>query len=220
MEMTLHGKIRRQTMIAIIDYGLGNIRAFANVYKGLNMPCRIASIPSDFEGATHLILPGVGAFDEAMQALQKSGMRETLEELVVHRKIPVLGICVGMQMLAHSSEEGRLPGLGWVSGEVRKFDLVGLKHKTRLPHMGWNIVTPGHSGGLFRDIESGGRFYFLHSYYFQCGDIDNQLAESDYNGKFVCAVHAGNIYGVQFHPEKSHHNGTQLLKNFGDIGAC
>jgi glutamine amidotransferase len=129
-------------MIAIIDYGLGNIRAFANIYKNLNIPFKIASKTDDLKDATKLILPGVGAFDYAMERLQKSGMRESLDELVLQRNLPVLGICVGMQILALSSEEGGLPGLGWIDGVVKKIDTSALTHKTHLPHMGWNNVNP------------------------------------------------------------------------------
>lgn len=204
-------------MIAIVDYGLGNISAFANVYKKLDLPFFIASSPETLGTADKIILPGVGAFDEAMDLLRKSGMRELLEEMVLGRRIPVLGICVGMQMLASSSEEGRLPGLGWIDGVVRKFEVSNLAHKTRLPHMGWNQVSPKNGSPLMRDLSEGSRFYFLHSYYFQCNDRENVLAETEYGSVFSCAVNSGNIFGVQFHPEKSHSNGIQLLKNFGTL---
>ncbi len=214
--MVGYGKVREK-MIAIIDYGLGNIRAFANVFKRLNMPCRIASRRDELADAARLILPGVGSFDEAMRLLEASGMRAVLDELVLERKIPILGICVGMQMLADSSEEGKSKGLGWIPGEVRKFDGSGLKHKTRLPHMGWNTVEPLRRDNLFRDVPDGGRFYFLHSYYFQCQNPDDALAQTEYGDRFPAAVSKGNVFGVQFHPEKSHHDGVQLLKNFGSL---
>ncbi|MFC1735905.1 imidazole glycerol phosphate synthase subunit HisH, partial [Candidatus Hydrogenedentota bacterium] len=129
-------------MISIVDYGLGNVRAFANIYKTLNIPHLIAAKSADLENATKIILPGVGAFDHAITQLKESGMRESLDELVLQRKAPVLGICVGMQMLAHSSEEGSLPGLGWIDGEVKKLDASRLTHRPHLPHMGWNNVIP------------------------------------------------------------------------------
>lgn len=203
-------------MITLIDYGLGNIRAFAHVYSQLNIPIRIASRRSDLNKATKLILPGVGAFDNAMRRLEKSGMRPALDELVLDRKVPVLGICVGMQILAHSSAEGKLTGLGWIDGEVKKMIPAALHHATRLPHMGWNDVQPVIIDHLFRDFNGVSRFYFLHSYYFHCHKNEDILALTDYGGLFASAVRSGNIFGVQFHPEKSHQYGIQLLKNFAD----
>lgn len=204
-------------MIAIIDYGLGNIRAFANIYKKLDVPFLIASKVNDLTKATRLILPGIGAFDHAMALLEKSGMRKLLDELVLNRHFPVLGICVGMQILARSSEEGNLPGLGWIDGEVKKFDVSTLKHRTHLPHMGWNDVKPTKKSKLFEGLEQSARFYFLHSYYFHCSQKENIFAVTDYGGYFACAVNSDNIYGVQFHPEKSHHYGIQLLNNFANF---
>lgn len=204
-------------MIAIVDYGLGNIRAFANVYKNLDIPFVIAAKPSDLEGADRIILPGVGAFDEAMELLAKSGMREPLEALVLGKGMPVLGICVGMQMLANSSEEGKLPGLGWIDGTVRKFDVSQLAQRTRLPHMGWNQVDPSGGNPLFDGLAEGSRFYFLHSYYFEARNGQDTAAETEYGRRFSCAVRSRNIHGVQFHPEKSHGNGVRLLKNFGSL---
>lgn len=204
-------------MIAIVDYGLGNVRAFANVYKKLDLPFVIASKPADLEGASRIILPGVGAFDQAMRLLEESGLRGPLEAMVIGRGVPVLGICVGMQMLAHSSEEGTLPGLGWIEGEVRKFDASDLAHRTRLPHMGWNQIRPLGENRLLEGLEDGSRFYFLHSYYFQCRNGRDSAAETEYGKTFSCAVSSRNIHGVQFHPEKSHQNGILLLRNFGRL---
>lgn len=204
-------------MIAIIDYGLGNIKAFGNVYKELNIPISIASSAEDLKKADKIILPGVGAFDHAIDQLNKSGMRETLDELVLVKRVPVMGICVGMQILAGSSDEGVLPGLGWIDGEVKKFDITQLKHTPRLPHMGWNDVEPVKESGLFHHLEKDSRFYFLHSYYFNCHKKENILATAEYGSRFACAVNEQNIFGVQFHPEKSHHYGVQLLKNFAKL---
>jgi glutamine amidotransferase len=204
-------------MIAIVDYGLGNIRAFANVYKNLNIPFIISNKTTDFKKAEKVILPGVGAFDYAMEQLNKSGLRQILDEIVVHHHVPVLGICVGMQMLGRSSEEGTLPGLGWIDGEVKKFDPSTLVQSTHLPHMGWNDVTPITKNSLFQGLEQNARFYFLHSYYFQCHKRENVLAVTDYGCEFACAVNSGNIFGVQFHPEKSHLSGIKLLENFAKL---
>jgi glutamine amidotransferase len=204
-------------MISIIDYGLGNILAFVNAYSRLNIPVVIAKSAEDLVGATKLILPGVGSFDHAMTQLNNSGMRTTVEQLVLQNRIPVLGVCVGMQLLAKSSDEGVLPGLGWIDGMVKKFDLSILPRGTKLPHMGWNAVKPTSVGDLFKGMEHDARFYFLHSYYFECHQKKNILAITDYGGQFSCAVHHDNVFGVQFHPEKSHHFGSQLLKNFAEI---
>lgn len=204
-------------MIRIIDYGLGNIQAFLNVYKRLNISVEIARNVEELAGATRLILPGVGSFDHAMQLLQKSGMREVLDDLVLNRNVPVIGICVGMQIMAEHSEEGVLPGLGWIKASVRKLAAIEGGPLLRLPHMGWNDVVPLVSSNLFTGLEHDARFYFLHSYYFDCENSANVLAETHYGMRFVSAVHSRNIYGVQFHPEKSHQYGIRLLKNFSEV---
>jgi glutamine amidotransferase len=204
-------------MICIIDYGLGNVLAFVNVYKRLNIPVAVAKSATDLAKGTRLILPGVGSFDHAMDQLNRSGMRETLERLVQRDHVPILGICVGMQMLARSSDEGNSPGLGWIEGRVSKFDVLAMPSRTNLPHMGWNDVRPTVYGGLFKGLEKDARFYFLHSYYFECSHSSNVLAMTDYGPEFSCAVRHENIYGVQFHPEKSHHYGSQLLSNFVEV---
>lgn len=204
-------------MISIIDYGLGNVLAFRNVFHRLNRSAVVARTPDELAGATRLILPGVGSFDHAMSQFDASGMRGEVERLVCEERIPVLGVCVGMQMLAASSDEGVLPGLGWVEGKVRKFDAGRMPAGTHLPHMGWNDVVAAHPGGLFHGLEGEARFYFLHSYYFECADSANIEATTDYGIRFTCAVRKDNIVGVQFHPEKSHRFGAQLLTNFADM---
>lgn len=203
-------------MIKIIDYGLGNIQAFANMYKRLNIPVGLAKTANDLADATKLILPGVGAFDHAMEQLDRSGMRQRLDELVLAQSMPVIGICVGMQMLAERSDEGHLTGLGWIPGEVRSFKSLG-QSDLLLPHMGWNDAHPRAGQRLFEELNNEARFYFLHSYYFECKNEAHVAAVSRYGKEFSCAVRAGNIHGVQFHPEKSHHFGAQLLKNFAGL---
>lgn len=204
-------------MITIVDYGLGNIQAFANIYKRLDVPVRFAKTSQDLEGATHIILPGVGAFDWAMERLDGSGMRATLDRLVREDKKHVLGICVGMQMMARSSEEGSSAGLGWFDAKVKRFDESRIQSRTHLPHMGWNDVRPLATTDLFQELGKGARFYFLHSYYFAPNDPADVLAQTDYGDRFACAVRRGNVYGIQCHPEKSHNWGIQLLKNFAGL---
>ena len=201
-------------MISIVDYGLGNLKAFANIYKRLNIEAEFVKSPEDLSNATKIILPGVGAFDHAMEQLNNSGMRDKLNELVLEKKIPVLGICVGMQMIGNSSDEGQLQGLKWVDASIKKFESSLITHKPKLPHMGWNNVIPQRDNPLFSGMDEQGLFYFLHSYYFECNKLSDSIATSEYGIKYTCAVNNENIYGVQFHPEKSHQNGIQLLKNF------
>lgn len=204
-------------MITIVDYGVGNIRAIANIYLRLNIAVNIARVAGDLAGAERLILPGVGAFDWAMSRLNKSGMRAALDDAVVGKGKSVLGICVGMQMLGKRSDEGRQAGLGWIDGEVKRFERAAPSERAYLPHMGWNDVEPRCQECLFRNIGATGRFYFLHSYYFSPKDKNVILGVTDYGGAFASSVRAGSIYGVQFHPEKSHHWGIQLLRNFATL---
>jgi glutamine amidotransferase len=204
-------------MITIVDYGLGNISAFVNVYKRLNIKVAIAKTADDLKTSSKVILPGVGAFDHAMKLLEQAGMRGTLDQLALGERIPILGVCVGMQILAHSSEEGNSLGLGWVKGRVRGFSSLALRSRPPLPHMGWNDVRSVSSNKLFDQLESEARFYFLHSYFFHCDRDEDVLATSSYGVDFSCALNLDNIYGVQFHPEKSHHYGTRLLKNFAEL---
>jgi len=205
-------------MITIIDYGLGNALAFVNMYRRLNIPVSVANTAQDLANSDKLILPGVGSFDHAMQKLNQSGMRPELERLVQQQGVPILGICVGMQMLAKSSDEGKFPGLGWIDGVVKKFNSSSiLTENTYLPHMGWNDVKPVVEERLFKGIELDARFYFLHSYYFECQKQSDILATTDYGVQFSSAVGHDHVFGVQFHPEKSHHFGSQLLKNFSEL---
>lgn len=204
-------------MIGIVEYGSGNIKAIANIYHRKNISFFVAAQPSDLEKADKIILPGVGAFDHCMRELEKSGMKDPLNEAVLQHKKPVLGICVGMQLLAASSEEGTLKGLNWIDAEVKRFDESLFSDATHLPHMGWNSVTPLKEDPLFKDVDLQSGYYFLHSYYFSPHHREDILAEADYGSKFACAVKHENIYGVQFHPEKSHHAGVGLLENFARL---
>lgn len=204
-------------MITIINYGLGNIKAIQNVYSKLSIPVKVVSDITEFGVVEKLILPGVGAFDYAMEKLKSSGMYNKLNELVLEKEIPVIGICVGMQMMAKSSDEGVLPGLGWLDATVKKFDATKMDGKMQLPHMGWNDVESRTENPLFNGLHQDAKFYFLHSYYIDCNDEDIAIATSNYADNFTCAINSKKIYGVQFHPEKSHHFGVKLLENFAKL---
>jgi glutamine amidotransferase len=204
-------------MIAIVDYGMGNLKAFANIYRRLQIDHKVVSTADELRAADGIVLPGVGAFDHAMSRLNDSGLREVLDERILNEKIPVIGICIGMQMLANSSDEGTLPGLGWIDGVVRKMTFPENQKKLPLPHMGWNEVNQVLGHPLFGGIEQDGTFYFLHSYYFECEKPANIMATAQYGDEFSCIVHSENVYGIQCHPEKSHHNGVRLLENFANL---
>jgi glutamine amidotransferase len=204
-------------MITIVSYGVGNIGALATMYKRMNVPTRFATTAAEIEDATHVILPGVGGFDDAMTRLNDSGLRDPLDRLVARGGVPVLGICVGMQMLADRSDEGQCQGLGWIPGDVRHFDHTGKTAAMPLPHMGWNDVMPLPGSPLFKGLEQDARFYFLHSYYFECRDPAHVAANAEYGSPFSASVRKDCIFGMQGHPEKSHHWGAALLKNFAEL---
>lgn len=200
-------------MIAIIDYGVGNINAFANIYRSLDIEFSIAREPSDIRKASKLILPGVGSFDWAMNKLSKSNLIEDLSCVVLDKSVPILGVCVGMQIMANSSDEGILNGLGWLDGSVKHLSNLRGNKKFPLPHMGWNNVAFNEKSPLSNNI-SISDFYFLHSYYFESSCEDISTGFCDYGERFTCAIQKDNIFATQFHPEKSHQAGVKLLKNF------
>ena len=199
-------------MIAIIDYDIGNLAAVANMLQRLGVASEITADPQRIELADKIILPGNGAFDACMRNLRASGLVPLLERKVLREHTPLLGICVGAQMLGQGSEEGREPGLGWLALRVRRFpSLPGL----RVPHMGWNEVVveqPGHR--LVQGLETEARFYFVHSFMLEPAQAEDVLLSANYGIRFAAAVARGNIAGVQFHPEKSHRFGKRLLGNF------
>lgn len=201
-------------MIGVIDYGLGNVQAFLNIYQEFNIPAVRVKTRHELRGCDRLILPGVGSFDWAMERLNASGLRDDLDEAVLRQKKWVLGVCVGMQMMARSSEEGVLPGLGWVPAVVRRFN--DALHSVKLPHMGWNEVEPVSEESLFRGM-SRPSFYFLHSYVIAPDEEETALSWTHYTVRFVSSIRKNSIIGTQFHPEKSHGCGTQLLRNFAEM---
>ena len=203
-------------MIALVDYGLGNIQAFANIYNRLGIDVWAANRPADLCRASKIILPGVGAFDWAMTRLQDSGLRGVLDDEVMVKKKPVLGVCVGMQMMAQSSEEGILPGLGWIDATVVKFNTHYFEGQTHLPHMGWNDVDPRSCDTLFMGLDTP-RYYFLHSFFMKPHQDEFTIATAHYGVRFTAAVRSGNVCGTQFHPEKSHEWGISLLQNFAEL---
>jgi glutamine amidotransferase len=201
-------------MIKVLSYGSGNVRAITNIYKNLGIPCGVANHRDDLTDTSKLVLPGVGAFDQTMRLLDESGMRDELDDLVLDKKLPVLGVCVGMQVMAKSSDEGTRTGLGWVDGHVRQLPTDSLTSKPYLPHMGWNSIQPIKDLPILDQIDAATGFYFLHSYCFDCADPDNVLATAEYGETFTAAIVSDNVYGFQFHPEKSHQNGVSVFRNF------
>jgi imidazole glycerol-phosphate synthase subunit HisH len=202
-------------MIAIIDYGCGNTGSLKNMLHKNGAEATITSCEKKIRQADAIILPGVGAFDSCASSLENSGLKSILNELVLKKEVPFLGICVGMQLLFDHSEEGSLPGLGWISGNVKRFSLSNTnKRSLRVPHMGWNkIKFASCDGDWLSDIDNS-RFYFVHSYHAVCEDKNDILATCDYGYEFACMVRKKNIIGVQFHPEKSHKYGLNFFKNF------
>lgn len=197
--------------VTLVDYGLGNIQAFAHIYRRLGVAVQIASDAQTLRLADRIVLPGVGSFDWAISRLNASGLRDTLDELVLGRKTPVLGVCVGMQMMAERSEEGKETGLRWIAGDVVR--LPSTSRDIRLPHMGWNDATPTGPNNMLEGIKAP-RFYFLHSYILRPINPDVVLSWSEYGTKFASAIGCQNVFGTQFHPEKSHNHGVDLLRNF------
>ena len=203
-------------MIVIADYDVGNVAAIKNMLKKCGHDSILSHDHNELRNASKIILPGIGAFDSCAQNLDTYDLRGILNECVLKKKTPILGICVGMQLLAAGSEEGVLSGLNWIDGYVKKFsfeDNISLK----IPHMGWNTLLPQEGNPLFKDLEEDARFYFAHSYHFACKNAENEGATTNYAYKFASSVKNNNIFGVQFHPEKSHKYGMRVLSNFASI---
>jgi glutamine amidotransferase len=203
-------------MIGILNYGLGNVSAFVNIYKKLGVACKLVEKQGDLIDIDKLILPGVGAFDYAIQCFNDSGLREEVDRLVLIEKVPILGVCVGLQMMAESSDEGVLCGLGWIDATVVKFDSESLPVGSPLPHMGWNNLDVVKEDPLFAGLNDS-KFYYLHSFYIVPKNQEEVIGSARYGEKFCCVVRNDNIYGMQCHPEKSHSFGVRFLKNFAEI---
>ena len=203
-------------MIAVIDYGMGNIASILNMFKRIgNRDVMLTKDPAQIQSADKIILPGVGAYDNGMKNLEASGLIPLLNRRVLDDKIPVLGICLGMQLLMESSEEGVEKGLGWVEGNVKKF-VFNEPSDLKVPHMGWNYIKPLRESALLNnDIKM--KFYFVHSYHVKCNNRDHVLATCDYGFEFDAVIQKNNIYGAQFHPEKSHKFGMDLFERFSKI---
>lgn len=202
-------------MITIVNYGMGNLGSLLNMFKRIGVKARIESAPEAIRDANKLVLPGVGAFDAAMQCINDAPrLREALDHKALIERVPVIGVCLGMQLLTRSSEEGKLPGLGWIAGEARRFPrMEGLK----VPHMGWNIAYPKTPSPLTHDLGIEPRYYFVHSYFVTVDDPEHSLMRTQYGIEFDSAIGNGNIYGAQFHPEKSHRFGMKILQNFAEL---
>ena len=201
-------------MITIVDYGLGNLGSVANMLKKIGVPCRVCAQPDDVAAATALILPGVGHFDTGMKNLHERGLAQVLAHQVVDLKVPILGICLGMQLLARRSAEGSEAGLGWLAADVQRLQPSSDQPGLAIPHMGWNTVE-ARDELLFRGpVDPERRYYFVHSYHLVADDPSVVAAWANYGVRFSAAVHQGNVAGVQFHPEKSHKYGMALLRNW------
>lgn len=200
-------------MIVIIDYKMGNVGSIQNMLRKIGHDSIISSSADDINKAHHLILPGVGAFDNGMKSLQERNLIPLIKKRVLDQKIPLLGICLGMQLLTEKSEEGEMPGLGFIKGSTEKFRF-DTRQNLKIPHMGWNNVSIKKKSPLFKQLEQDARFYFVHSYYVRCANNEDSVTETIYGINFCSSLQKSNIFGVQFHPEKSHKYGMRLLENF------
>jgi glutamine amidotransferase len=202
--------------ILIVDYGMGNLHSVKKKLIRLQINPIISSDPMEIEKAEKIILPGVGHFQKAMENLHKLNIFDSLKKVVIEKGIPILGICLGMQLMAKHSEEGHTNGLGFLDADVVRFKVKD-KLKYKVPHTGWNQIIKAKESRLMQDIPEFSEFYFVHSYHFKCNNVQDVLNETDYEYRFVSAVEKDNVFGVQYHPEKSHDAGEKLLKNFVDL---
>jgi imidazole glycerol-phosphate synthase subunit HisH len=204
----------QRDMVTIVDYGMGNLGSIQNMFKRIGVRAQITGDAAEVARAEKILLPGVGAFDAAMARIERSGLRPVLDHKALEEKVPILGICLGMQLLTRGSDEGNLPGLGWIAASTHRFDGAA---NLKVPHMGWNLARPINPSPLTHGLGSDARFYFVHSFYV-CADQDaDRVLRTRYGVEFDSAISHGNIHGAQFHPEKSHKFGMQLLANFAGL---
>lgn len=204
-------------MIVVIDYGMGNVGSVVNMLRKVGAETEASGDVDTVARATKLVLPGVGAFDAAMTRLRERDLVPVLNRRVLEEGVPILGICLGMQVMTESSEEGHEAGLGWFAGGTRRFRFDDQEPRLRVPHMGWNLVQPARPTPLFEGMYEEPRFYFVHSYHVTCRDDGDVMLTTEYGYRFVSGIRRGNIFGVQFHPEKSHKFGMHLVRRFAEI---
>jgi len=205
---------KKSKNILVLDYGMGNVGSIINMLRYIDASADVATHPEDLVSAHGIIFPGVGHFDRAMENLTRSGMADALQHAVKKQALPVLGICLGMQLMCKSSEEGIVSGFGLVDAHVRRFNMP-FDSDLRVPHMGWNNVLVQRKGTILGDsIDIPERYYFVHSYYVSCQHDEDVIGCTNYGSDFVSAFQHENITGVQFHPEKSHKYGMQIFRNF------
>jgi len=202
-------------MILIVDYGMGNLRSVQKAFERINVNAKISSAVDEILHADKLVLPGLGHFEKGINNLKERKQFDALHKAVIDNKVPILGICLGMQLMTGFSEEGNVPGLGWINAKTKRFSFSD--HAVKIPHMGWNNLEIISEHPLFKHLNSSNFFYFVHSYYVLCENSIDILAETSYNISFVSSFSRNNIHGCQFHPEKSHTAGLTVLKNFTEI---
>lgn len=202
-------------MITIIDYGMGNLRSVQKAFERVGIDAKITRNSDEILNAEKLVLPGVGNFEKGMNNIRENGLINILNETVISRKTPILGICLGMQLMTNFSEEGSCEGFGWVKSNTKKFSFKD--NTLKIPHMGWNNLVMKNFDIIFKDVSNENYFYFVHSYYVSCDEDSEILAETTYGNKFISSFKKDNIYGCQFHPEKSHEAGLKILKNFAEL---